>query len=53
MLPFFLQELDTLGWQEKWKGNKKIQQVQISFKSFFISFLLFLRKLAFLAVFVM
>jgi hypothetical protein len=32
MLPFFLQELDTLGWQEKWKGNKKIQQVQISFK---------------------
>ncbi len=26
----FLQELDTLGWQEKWKGNKKIQQVQIN-----------------------
>jgi hypothetical protein len=39
MLPFFLQELDTLGWQEKWKGNKKIQQVQINVEKFlFFSF---------------
>jgi hypothetical protein len=51
-ITIFLQELDTLGWQEKWKGNKKIQQVLISFKSLFFSFLLFLRKLAFLAVYV-
>jgi hypothetical protein len=37
MLPFFQKELDTLGWQEKWKGNKKIQQVKINFNSFFPS----------------
>ena len=23
-----IQELETLGWQEKWQGNKKIQQVR-------------------------